>query len=268
MSADEIRHPLSVHERPPAGPVQAVVFDWGGTLTPWHAIDLGQQWRVFAREIHGIPIESDEVPQEDLDRAQELADRILAVEDRAWQRGRADDRSSAHLDEILREAGLDPREDRHHVALAAYRRFWEPHTRTDPQVRSLWEGLRDRGLKIGVLSNTIWSGDYHREIFERDGVLDLIDGDVYSSEIGVVKPHREAFEAVATRLGVPVVNAVYVGDRLFEDVLGSQEVGMRAIWVPHSDIPADQQVTVDVEPDGVATQLLDVLDLVDGWLEV
>ena len=61
-------------------------------------------------------------------------------------------------------------------------------------------------------------------------------------------------------------DSVYVGDRLFEDVLGSQEVGMRAIWVPHSDIPADQQVTVDVEPDGVATQLLDVLDIVDGWL--
>ncbi|QBF46463.1 HAD family hydrolase [Janibacter limosus] len=268
MSVDEMRHPLTVHERPAAGPVQAVVFDWGGTLTPWHTIDLGQQWRVFAREVHGIPLESDDVPQEDLDRAQELADRILAVEDQAWRRGRADDRSSAHLDEILREAGLDPREDRHHVALAAYRRFWEPHTRTDPQVRPLWEGLRERGLKVGVLSNTIWSGDYHREIFERDGVLDLIDGDAYSSEIGVVKPHREAFEAVAAQLGVPVTNAVYVGDRLFEDVLGSQEVGMRAIWVPHSDIPADQQVTVDVEPDGVATQLLDVLDIVDGWLEV
>ncbi|KRE38437.1 haloacid dehalogenase [Janibacter sp. Soil728] len=268
MSVDEMRHPLTVHERPPAGPVQAVVFDWGGTLTPWHTVDLGQQWRVFAREIHGIPLESDDVPQDDLDRAQELADRILAVEDRAWQRGRADDRSSAQLDGILREAGLDPSEDRHHVALAAYRRFWEPHTRTDPQVRTLWEGLRERGLKVGVLSNTIWSGDYHREIFERDGVLDLIDGDVYSSEIGVVKPHREAFEAVAAQLGVPVANVVYVGDRLFEDVLGSQEVGMRAIWVPHSDIPADQQVTVDVEPDGVATQLLDVLDIVDGWREV
>lgn len=261
-----MRHPLTVHERPEAGPVEAVLFDWGGTLTPWHTIDLGQQWRVFAREVHGIPIDSADVPQEDLDRAQELADRIHAVEDRAWRRGRAEDRSSAHLDGILREAGIDPREDRHHVALAAYRRFWEPHTRTDPQVRPLWQGLRERGLKVGVLSNTIWSGDYHREIFERDGVLDLIDGDVYSSEINVVKPHPEAFEAACAAIGVAATSAVYVGDRLFEDVLGSQEVGMRAIWVPHSDIPTDQQVTVDVEPDGVAHELLDVLTIVDGWL--
>ena len=41
---------------------------------------------------------------------------------------------------------------------------------------------------------------------------------------------------------------------------------MRAIWVPHSDIPTDQQVTVDVEPDGTAHELLDVLTIVDGWL--
>jgi putative hydrolase of the HAD superfamily len=40
---------------------------------------------------------------------------------------------------------------------------------------------------------------------------------------------------------------------------------MRAVLVPHSDIPATQQVPVDVHPDGVAHRLLDVLDLVDGW---
>ena len=62
-------------------------------------------------------------------------------------------------------------------------------------MRPLWEGLRERGIRIGVLSNTIWSRDYHRELFARDGVLDLIDGDVYSSEIHVVKPHADAFRA-------------------------------------------------------------------------
>ena len=116
-------------------------------------------------------------------------------------------------------------------------------------MRPLWEGLRARGLKVGVLSNTIWSREYHREIFARDGVLELIDGDAYSSELHVVKPHAGAFEAVCKALDVAPTSAVYVGDRLFEDVLGSQELGMRAIWVPHSDIPADQQVTVEVTPD-------------------
>ena len=52
---------------------------------------------------------------------------------------------------------------------AAYQRFWEPHTHTDPQVRPLWETLQRREIRVGVLSNTIWSRAYHREVFERDG---------------------------------------------------------------------------------------------------
>jgi putative hydrolase of the HAD superfamily len=41
---------------------------------------------------------------------------------------------------------------------------------------------------------------------------------------------------------------------------------MRAIWVPHSDIPADQKVPVDATPDAQAHELLDILDIVDAWL--
>jgi putative hydrolase of the HAD superfamily len=173
--------------------------------------------------------------------------------------------SRRRLHEILAEAGVDEGDLRREAALTAYRQFWEPHTLTDQQVRPLWEGLRERGIRVGVLSNTIWSGDYHRGVFERDGVLDLIDADVYSSEIAWTKPHPEAFRVAAASLGVQTFEAAYVGDRLFEDVHGSQVAGMRAIWVPHSKIPLAEQVSVDVMPDGVAHELLDVLDIVDGW---
>jgi len=245
--------------------LRAVIFDWGGTLTPWHDVDLPQQWRVFAREVHGLPVEDPAVSPDDLAEADSLALRIHAAEERAWARGR-ETHESASIEAILADAEIDADHDRHLLALAAYRRFWEPHTHTDPQVRPLWEGLHDRGLKVGVLSNTIWSRDYHREVFQRDGVLDLVDGDVYSSEIHVVKPHPEAFLAACSAVGVEPSEAVYVGDRLYEDVHGPQQVGMRAIWVPHSDIPTSQVVPVDVTPDGRAEQLLDVLGIVDGWL--
>lgn len=250
--------------RPTPEPVAAVIFDWGGTLTPWRSIDLAEQWRIFARVIQGVPLDSDDVPAQDLARAQELAERIHAVEDDAWRRGRRE-LTSARLDDVLSAAGLDPAHDRHHLALAAYRRFWEPYTLTDPAVRSLWEALRSHDVAIGVLSNTIWSRAYHREVLQRDGVLDLLDADVYSSEIHVVKPHEEAYAAICTALGVTPAAAVYVGDRLYEDVLGAQEAGLRAIWVPHSDIPLDQQVSVEVTPDAVAHDLGDVLDIVLTW---
>lgn len=245
-------------------PVEAVIFDWGGTLTPWHEVDLPEQWRVYAREVHGIPVESPEVSEEDLAQAHDLADRILAAEEAAWRRGR-ETHTSASLADVLSDAGVDAAHDRHLLALAAYRRFWEPHTHTDPQVRPLWEGLRERGIRVGVLSNTIWSRDYHREIFERDGVLDLIDADLYSSELAHVKPHPEAFLAACRAVGVEPRSAVYVGDRIFEDVHGPQQVGMRAIWIPHSTIPSNQRVEVTALPDAHVHELLEILDVVDGW---
>ncbi len=245
--------------------VEAVVFDWGGTLTPWHTVDLPRQWRVFAREVHGLPVDDPEMPVEELAEADSLALRIHRAEEVAWRRGR-ETHESASIETILESAGVDAAHDRHLLALAAYQRFWEPHTHTDPQVRPLWEGLRDRGIKVGVLSNTIWTREYHRGIFERDGVVDLVDGDVYSSEIPWVKPHPEAFRAAAEAVGVEPEESVYVGDRMFEDVHGPQQVGMRAIWIPHSEIPLDQQMAVDVTPDAQAHELLDVLGIVDRWL--
>src|SRR5450631_2124909 len=233
--------------------LRAVIFDWGGTLTPWHSVDLQEQWRVLARQ----------VPAKE-EHAAPLAARILAAEDAAWGRSRTE-HSSARLHEILAEAGFEEGDLAREAALTAYREFWEPHTFTDQQVRPLWEGLRQRGLRVGVLSNTIWSGDYHRGVFERDGVLDLIDADLYSSEMAWTKPHPKAFRAAAAALGVEPSEAVYVGDRPFEDIHGSQLAGMRAIWVPHSDIPVGQQVSVDAVPDGVAHELLDILDILDGW---
>ncbi|HZI96543.1 MAG TPA: HAD family hydrolase [Actinomycetales bacterium] len=236
-------------------PVEAVVFDWGGTLTPWHTIDLAEQWRVYART-HAAHAHE----------AEDVAARILAAEATAWRRTR-EDGGSARIAEILAEAGVDTEHGGHVAARSAYEEFWEPHTLLDPHVPSVWQGLRDRGVRVGVLSNTIWTRDYHERVFARDGVLDLVDGAVYSSEIDHAKPHPRAFEAALAAVGVDDPSrAVYVGDRPFEDVHGAQRVGMRAVWVPHSDIPVDQQVAVDVTPDAVVQKLTDLLDVVDTWL--
>jgi len=235
-------------------PVRAVIFDWGGTLTPWHTVDLNSQWDAYA-----------ELYAPDPAAARELAGRIVAAEAEAWRRSRTSG-VSAHLAEVLAAAGVDTDHPGHPAALAAYEEFWEPHTFTDPDVTPLFTGLRERGIRVGVLSNTIWTRDFHERVFARDGVLPLVDGSVYSSEIDHAKPHREAFRAAMAAVGVSdPARCVYVGDRPYEDVHGAQRVGMRAVLVPHSDIPAVQQVPVDVHPDGVAHRLLDVLDLVDGW---
>ncbi len=236
-------------------PVEAVVFDWGGTLTPWHPIDLLEQWRHYAA-VH-LP--------DDRAAADDLAARILAAEDAAWRAGR-DHQRSATLDDMLREAGVDTSTEQHAQALAAYHAFWEPHTWTDPDVPALLTGLRDRGLKVGVLSNTLWTREHHEAVFRRDGVLELIDGAVYSSEIAWTKPHPEAFRAALAAVGVrDPARAVFVGDRPYDDIHGAKEVGMRAVLVPHSAIPDSQKGHVEGHPDAVVDRLADLLAVVDAW---
>jgi putative hydrolase of the HAD superfamily len=235
--------------------VDAVLFDWGGTLTPWHTIDLREQWLRYAEVYEPA----------DAVAAGALADRVLAAEDEAWRSGR-DHQRSATLDQIFRGVGVDPNSERHRAALAAYHVFWEPHTFTDPEVPGLFAALRDRGIAVGVLSNTLWTREHHEDVFRRDGVLDLIDGAVYSSELPWTKPHPDAFRAALAAVGVDdPARAVFVGDRPYDDIHGAKAVGMRAILVPHSAIPEGQKGHVEGDPDAVVQRLGEVLDVVDAW---
>jgi putative hydrolase of the HAD superfamily len=235
-----------------AAPVAAVIFDWGGTLTPWHTIDLREQWAAYTRVYEPS-------------RADELAGALVAAEDAAWARAREHQRSGT-LDDLFREVGIDPSGARHGEALAAYHAFWEPHTYLDRDVPPLWGDLRARGIKVGVLSNTLWGRDHHEEVFRRDGVLHLVDGAVYTSEIEWTKPHPRAFRAAMAAVDVDDPAAVvFVGDRPYDDVHGAKEAGMRAVLVPHSAIPEDQRGHVEGDPDAVVDRLADLLDVLDGW---
>jgi putative hydrolase of the HAD superfamily len=222
--------------------VTAVIFDWGGTLTPWHSIEPRGAW---------IAAVSDE----------ELADRLVAAEQELWLRVR-DEHRSGTLDEVFAAAGVEVTED-HYAAISAW---WEPHTLLDPEVPALFDALHDRGLRVGVLSNTLWSRAEHERIFARDGVLDRIDGAVYSSEIPWTKPHPEAFRAALDAVGVDdPATAVFVGDRPFDDVHGAKSAGLRAVLLPHSDIPEVQKGPVEGEPDAVIQRLSDLVAVVDAW---
>jgi putative hydrolase of the HAD superfamily len=227
--------------------VQAVIFDWGGTLTPWHDVDFELEARALAAAAVG---------------ADETAAALLrAAGDAVWGRSR-DHHVSATVADLFDEAGLE-----HDTSLlTGYRDFWEPHTYTDPDVVPLLSRLRVEGVRVGVLSNTVWPREWHEDFFRRDGVLDLLDGAVYTSEIPWTKPAPEAFRAAMDAVGASDPAAcVFVGDRLFDDIWGAANVGMRTIHVPHSAIPDSQVGHSEGEPDAVTDRLAHVYDVVAAW---
>ena len=145
--------------------------------------------------------------------------------------------------------------------LAAFHGWWEPHTFADPDAGDLFTGLRARGIKIGVLSNTIWPRAEHERIFERDGLADR-------STVPCTRPTSrgpsripEAFRAALDAVGVddpaaPCSSATGPSTTS----TARPVVGMRTILVPHSDIPAEQIGHTEGDPDAVVHRLGEVLD--------
>jgi len=230
--------------------IDAVIFDWGGTLTRWHDIDFHAESLALAQAVVGADHDI-EVSRTRLHRAG----------DAIWGRSR-DHQQSATVADLFTEAGLEHDPE----LLTAYYEFWEPHTRTDPDAGPLFEALRADGIRVGVLSNTIWPRAWHEGFFERDGVRHLIDGDVYTSEVPWTKPSPRAFRAAMDAVGASdPARCIYVGDRLFDDVWGARNAGLRAIHVPLSTIPASQVGHTEGEPDAVVRRLADVQDVVGTW---
>ena len=228
---------------------EAVIFDWGGTLTRWHDVDFHAESLALAAAVTTAGHD----PEQSRAALHEAGGVV-------WGRSR-DHQQSATIADLFTVAGLD-----HDPALlTAYREFWEPHTYTDPEVRPLFESLRSAGIKVGVLSNTIWPREWHVEFFRRDGVYDLVDGDVYTSEIPWTKPSRHAFEAAMAAVGATAPErCVYVGDRLYDDVWGAQQAGMRAVHIPLSTIPPGQVGHSVGTPDAVVHALSELPGVIAG----
>jgi putative hydrolase of the HAD superfamily len=68
--------------------------------------------------------------------------------------------------------------------------------------------LRRRGLRIGLLSNSV--GD--AAVYDRDLLEELFDAWVISSEVGLRKPEPAIYELAVERLGLHPQACVYVDD--------------------------------------------------------
>ena len=109
-------------------------------------------------------------------------------------------------------------------------------------------------------SNATDPGWLLRVDLERQGLAPYLDSVVFSSEVGKRKPHPAIFERALAELGVPPEQALFVGDRLYEDVGGAAALGMttvQAIWFRADEGPHE------IEPDFQAFTQMDVLNVVE-----
>ena len=99
----------------------------------------------------------------------------------------------------------------------------------DDSIPEVLAALCRRGLRLGCVTNTVLSRAQIRGALAEHGLLAHLDSVVVSSEVGYRKPHPSLFRRALSDLGVEAAEAVFVGDRMPEDIAGAQAVGMRAV---------------------------------------
>lgn len=121
--------------------------------------------------------------------------------------------------------------------------------------------LRDAKIKTGLITNAVmpmWMRDGE---LEQLGVLDYLDVRLTAGDVGRLKPHPLPFQTALKRLKIKPEQAVFVGDRVQDDIAGAQAAGMRAIWIKRKPDSSNGAYT----PDAVIETLTDLLDTLDGW---
>ena len=86
-----------------------------------------------------------------------------------------------------------------------------------------------KALEYYGLSMAPWNSDDER--LEKIGLLKYINLVVASAEEGVAKPDLRIFEIALSRADCKAEEAVMVGDRLDNDIVPANKIGMKTVWI-------------------------------------
>jgi 2-haloacid dehalogenase len=184
-------------------------FDCYGTLIDWDGGVRAELVRVFGE-----------------DRASEQLVRYHEVEPGLQRDGQSSYREV--LTEAMRALGA-PAADAHALADSL------PTWRAFPEVRASLEQLRERGWKLGVLSNT--DDDYIAASQVQIGLS--FDEVVVAQELGSYKPAHRHWEEFFARTHAPRAGHVHVAASLFHDIVPCNELGLRSVWINRLGETAD-----------------------------
>jgi HAD superfamily hydrolase (TIGR01549 family) len=235
--------------------LQAVTFDLGGTLVEYENVAWEDLEAAGWRGMHAHLVAG----QRFTGTPDDFASAMMQVSASRWRRAEQS-YQSAHLRDILEEGmgalghALPDPDDFEQLA----ERF---HTATlhlvsvyDDSLETL-AALKQGGVKLALISNTVWPGELHTRDLRRFGLDEFFDVLTYSSETPHTKPHPSIFTQTLERLGtIPPAAAAHVGDRIVDDVQGAQRAGMKGILKAHPrrvDVPG-------IEPDAHITRLAEL----------
>jgi len=238
---------------------RAVVFDLGGTLVQW------PDWEAGAAAKWSLAYDAWRATDECITAPRhEFVAAMRASEKAHWDRVEREQWSGPPAGLVrdgFRRLRLSVGDRAVIQVLDGYARAVAGWCTVFADTRETLATLRERGYRLGLLSNTWWAAEWHNADLAAHGLADLLDALVYTSDLDCSKPHESAFREIAARLGVAPEACVMIGDRQIDDVSGARAAGMRAIWRRNeSGFPSS-----DVAPDAVIDALAELPPLLRSW---
>ena len=205
--------------------VDGVLFDYGRTLVTFRypTDDLLHVLREFRPRIEsalGVPAPEAEKILEDV---------LLPLEEFIGSMSEDEvDYMDVYRDAWAR-AGLRLPDDLLHEILDAEQQCWDRAVEVDEDAARVLTWLGERGTRRGVCSNAPFPPQMMRRQVRANGIAELVDAIVFSSETGRRKPSPDLYLAALDAIGTEPRQTLFVGDRVREDYEGPVAVGMRAV---------------------------------------
>jgi putative hydrolase of the HAD superfamily len=223
----------------------AVVFDHFGTLTPETPRAV---WRAHATRSAvplGIPVDRWAAALDD-----SFGERATGALGTVEEQFRA----------LARRCGVEPSEAQLAAACAERRAAQRTLFELRPEAGPVLRLLRSSGIRLGVLT------DCTVELAEAWPELEtswLVDAVVMSCVTGVRKPDPAMYLAIASELGVPAEECLYVGDGGSRELDGAAKAGMTPVLLRTADWQLNHAYDRPTDwTGGVVTSLRDVPALV------
>ena len=137
---------------------------------------------------------------------------------------------------MLWKLGVDPAPDVLADVVEMQIAGWSSAVTIYPDTLPLLAALRQRDLKLGLLSNC--SADAGATV-ARIGLAARFDAVVLSCEVGLMKPDPAIYEHACARLGVAPTESMFVADGAFGELDAAKALGMLAVKVEQPNQSGD-----------------------------
>jgi putative hydrolase of the HAD superfamily len=155
------------------------------------------------------------------------------------------------LDTIFQRFGCDVTDELLVEGMDTFYGMLKEHRKLVPGTVEMLEMVRDRGYAIGLVSDVAWGlpSEYPQRDLDFFHLTDYFDDMVFSTDVGLRKPHPKMFKIALANLGADAAGSFFVGNSLQCDVKGALGVGMTAVLKRSDYFQPDDSIVPDATVD-------------------